>query len=216
MPAGLAPVPAHVGRAIFELDVDGAPATCSWWFLRQSGTPEDWSTAEAIADDVFLRCGGDFAALVAASCRIVACHVELGGPGFASARVQVDPVPGVWSGSQALNVAAGLHWIGSVRGRGTQSVTRLPSVPDSFVDSTWRLSSVGYANLRDHGASFLNNFNLATDGGGSTILHGTLHRWRSGVPLLSPVFDATLAVVPAPELLTIRRRLPRGPRVSPT
>jgi hypothetical protein len=93
---------------------------------------------------------------------------------------------------------------------------RIPSVPDFFVDSTWRLSSNGYANLRDRGATYLNRFNAIDVGAGSTLLLGCLHRRHAGADLVPPVFDPTYDVIPSPRLLTIRRRLPRGPAVSPT
>lgn len=214
MAPGLPPWPHGVGQLELLFDVNGSEVTTGAWFLDPSGIPADVGTCHHIVNQYVLSVHGSLALLTSRAAELTACSVTISSLDFAHATIQVDPVPGAWTGAQANNVACGLQFHGSVRGKGTTSVMRLPSCPDDFINSNWRLSSIGYANLRDHGADWLNAFNLMTGAGGATLLHGCLHRVRSGAPLTPPLFDITTDVAPSPHILTTRRRLPRGRQVQ--
>lgn len=213
---GLRPWPFGVGQLQLEYDVDGAPATIGFWFLDPSGASADASTCESIADQFILSGLGVLTEVTTRAARASACTVTIRAVDYARARVQFDPVEGIWSGAQAMNSTCGWRLVGLGIGGRRPSVVRLPSAPDDFVDSTWRLSASGYANLRDKGAAFIDAFNAMTGAGGAPLQLGTLHRIGSGAALNPPIFDPAINVVPSPHLLTIRRRLPKGVQVSPT
>lgn len=215
MPRGARPWPFGVGKVTCEFAVDDAPATVGFWFFDPSGFPSDYTTAHAIADQFVLSPLAHLMNVNSRAAYCAACRVRIMAGEPADARVQFDAVQGLWPGAQAMNATCGWRLVSSSAGRGRASVTRIPSCPDQFIDSTWRLSASGYANLRDQGSHFINAFNAMVGGGGANLQLGTLHQFRAGLPLNPPTFDPALTVLPSPHVLTIRRRLPSGVQVSP-
>lgn len=205
--------PLNVGRITALVDVAGRTVSTSSWWHEPSGVPMDSATCEVLADQWLLNCAVHLSQLMTSNARIAACRVECHSTVFARALVQVDPIPGEWTGAQALNVVVGLHFSGFMAGKGRASVMWLPGCPDEFITDSQALSGIGYANLRDHGVEYLNAFNALSIGSGRTIVHGTLHQISGGVRISPAVFDQTISVRPSDRVLTMRRRLPSGRQV---
>lgn len=210
----LPPPPAGVGHVDLEIDVNGRACSVGWWIFVPNGSSAGIPYAEELIDYVLLAAAPSVVDLLHHGAALVACHIQLWGVTPARVRVQIDPAHGPWEGGQAQNVALGIHWLTETAGRGRQSTTRLPAVPDLFIDGNTRVSGIGYANVRDKAASFLTAMNAAPGPFGGTVVLGTLHRIANGVPLSPPTFDPFVSAQPSDHVLTLRRRLPRSHAIS--
>src|SRR5690242_2427373 len=118
------------------------------------------------------------------------------------------PNHGAWTGGQADNVALGLKWQTSERGRRGWALTYVPAVPDVFITNNWQLRQLAWGNLLDSGTHLLQSMNLLPDPSGATLRAGTVHVSSRGAPLTASAFAAYVGVVPTPKVVTIRRRIP--------
>lgn len=209
---GLPPPPLDVVHLTQTFDVDDNDVSVGFWLFNPSNVDAIVSELQELADAWFLTCLPNLLGLmhegsVATTCRLtnrVLSYAELAPPNH-----------GALTGGQADNVAVGLHWLTGAPATSISRITYVPATPDLFVDRGYRLSATGWGTLRANGTDLYNALNALPAPSGGTQAVGVVNRSRSGIPLSVATFTPYIGVVPTPKVVTIRRRIPSGRRVSP-
>ena len=209
---GLPPVPTTIGQLEQEWESSGRFMSNSWWV--QVNLPLGYGISDLLTllNEYTLYALPNLLNGISAGTSPTTCRLQVSGN---VVTVKNPPAHGAWSGQQALNCAGGLIWRTGDGGRRGWAISYLPGLPDGFVDGSWQLSASGYANLLDAGVNFKLQLESLPSYPDQTLVLGTLHRSRAGVPLPHSIFSPYLSVEPALKVVTIRRRIPRGPSVLP-
>ncbi len=168
--------------------------------LGALGLPE----LEDVLSAFLLNCLADLSDVMHAGVSLSTCTATCQGITAVSG---FDFFSGTWTGGQAQGVTVGWHWIDGSGRRGSAAITHLPACPDEFVDENVRLSHTGYANLRDHGSSLLDQLALLPNGLGGHLVPCIVHRKQQGAYLLVPEIREIVGVLPMLAASTIGRRM---------
>jgi hypothetical protein len=140
------------------------------------------------------------------------CRLSVGG---LTVSQKNPPASGAFSVADAANTAAGITWYTGDAGRKGWAITYLPCCPHDFVDDTYILSAEGWGNIDDAATNFKTQLESLPSYPPKTLVMGTLWRERAGAPRAASVFRPFVFWAPTPKVVTIRRRIPSGSRVSP-
>lgn len=210
---GLPPVPNDVAHLVQDVSVNDYTVSIGVWLFNPSMPSLESASAAVLLGDWFLGPMADLLPCMHAGATFTTCRLST------STFAYVESAPtnvGEWTGGLANHTALGLHWIGAGRGRALRKIMFVPAVPDVFVDHGWQLNQLGYGNLQASGRDFYAHANTIRAPDGTPCVFGTVHRSAAGAPLAVASFDPYTGVVPTAKVVTIRRRIPRRPSLSPS
>lgn len=205
MPA-LPPLPADVVTLRAGFLVGGIESSIGFhlWNPGLGGLSVD--ELQDVNSQFLLLCLADLSDVMHAGATFTTCQSRSSGN---IAVTGFDFFTGSWTGGQAQGVTVGWHWMDGGGRSSSAALTHLPACPDEFVGENVRLSHSGYANLQDHGSSFLEQLALMPNGSGGHLVPAIVHRKQGGVALDPPVIREIVGVQPMLRASTMNRRMSR-------
>lgn len=204
---GLPPPPADTIEVVQYIDVNGLTVSTSHYLLSSGSSFGTVAYLEDVAAAWILTCANQYAAVMHAGAELAAVRLTTYGGDLTRVTFPFPPNHGAWSGGQASQVALCWHWLTAGRGRGRQGVTRVPAVPDLFIDSNRRISNSGYANMVEKGSNLYDAMRAIPAFLGGFCVPITVHRSRNGAPLPASTYEPIVGVQTSRRVATVRRRL---------
>lgn len=208
---GLPPPPPDVLRLVQEFDINGKTSSVGFWLQGPSIGSALPASLELVAAQWFITCLPNLLALMHRGSSATTCRLSIAGLTVLRA---APPNVGLYTGGQADNVALGLKWQTSERGRRGWALTYVPAVPDVFIANNWQLDQRAWGNLIDSGSHLFAAMSALPDPSGAPLAPGTVHVSHGGAPLATAVFSRFVGVSPTPKVVTIRRRIPSSGGLS--
>lgn len=209
---GLPPVPSSVGLLTQDWEIGGHFMSTSWWMLLNLPRPLSNLDLSRLLSDYTLFALPNLLSSCTDTLSPTTCRLTIEG---LVEQEKNPPAHGAFSSSEPCNTASGITWRTGEGGRRGWALTYLPGCPHDFVESGWQLSAEGWGNILDSAVNFWLQMRTLPSFPPDTVVLGTLHRARSGVPLSAGLFAPFVSVAPAPRVVTIRRRLPKRRAVLP-
>ncbi len=204
---GLPPPPADTVEVLQLVDVNGLTVSTTHYLLSPGSSFATVDYLQTLAAGWILTCANQYAACMHSGAELAAVRLTANGGDLVRVTFPFPPNHGAWPGGQASQVALCWHWLTAARGRGRQGVTRLPAVPDQFVDSNRRISNSGYANMVEKGSNLYDAMRALPGFTGGSCVPVTVHRSRNGAPLAASEYEPIVGVQTSRRIATVRRRL---------
>lgn len=192
------------------VNVNGLTVSTAHYLLSSGSSFATVDYLEELAAAWLFTCANNYADVMHAGAELAELRLTTFGGDLVRATFPFPPNHGAWPGGQASQVALCWHWLTPTRGRGRQGVTRVPAVPDSFIDSNRRISNSGYANMTEKGGRLLTAMRELPAYLGGSCVPVTVHRSRNGEPLAAATYDPIVGVQTSRRVATVRRRLSSG------
>jgi hypothetical protein len=204
---GLPPPPADVVVVEQFVNVNGLTVSTAHALLSSGSSFATVAYLQDLAAAWIFNCANEYAAVMHQGAELAAVRLTTYGGDLTRVTFPFPPNHGAWPGGQASQVALCWHWLTAARGRGRQGVTRVPAVPDQFIDSNRRISNSGYANMVEKGSNLYDAMRALPAYLGGTCVPVTVHRSRNGVPLSASTYEPIVGVQTSRRVATVRRRL---------
>jgi hypothetical protein len=208
---GLPPPPADVAELRQYFDINGHRVSTGFWLFSPEWPNAVYPDLEVALVDWFTSGLPQLLGLQHSGVIPTTCLLRVGGLALVEA---APPSHGAWTGGQADNVALGIAFKTNDRGKGATHINYVPGVPDVFISANYQISQVGWGNLQANARDLLAALNTIRSPLGLACVAGTLRRARGGLPLGHASFSPFAGVVATPQVVTIRRRIPRGYQIA--